>query len=190
MFRAVLGHYPRAVMILAPRHPERFAEVAQLMSSSGLPCWRRSQLSPDDVVCGGVLLLDTIGELTAVYAVADLALVGGSLAPRGGHNILEPANFGVPILVGPHTENFRDIIAIFRACQAVRVAYAFTEGSHKADLTPSVLELLGNEQEREALGRRAYETLCAQTGATARSAGELERLLAASPDSAEASPTR
>src|SRR2546423_7585756 len=109
-FQALLREYPNAFMILAPRHPERFDAVAALLPSlaeSGVPrlnFWRRSQLPIDAMLRSGVLLLDSIGELASLYALATIAFVGGSLVPRGGHNILEPAPFGVPIVVGPHTE--------------------------------------------------------------------------------------
>ena len=107
-------------MILAPRRPERFNEVAQLLEQLGIRFWRRSLWS-GDAIAGGVLLVDTIGELASLYALADVAFVGGSLVPRGGHNIIEPAQYGVPILVGNHTENFRDIVGLFQSQDAVRV---------------------------------------------------------------------
>ena len=122
--------------------------------------------------CGGVLLLDSIGELASIYEFADLAFIGGSLVPKGGHNVLEPAYFGVPILVGPHTENFRDIIDIFRRADALRVVTPET-------LTPVMLDLLANVEERERLGRNAREVMQSQQGATRRTA---EALLALLPD--------
>jgi len=100
-FEILRGSHPRAVLILAPRHPQRFQEVADLVASLGIVCWRRSLWSGEDRG-GCVLLLDSIGELAAVYALGHLAFVGGSLSEHGGHNILEPAQYGVPILVGPH----------------------------------------------------------------------------------------
>ena len=92
-FQNVLASHPRAVMILAPRHPERFGEVAELLEQMGIRYWRRSLWSGDSIA-GGVLLIDTIGELAALYALGDVAFVGGSLVPRGGHNIIEPAQYG------------------------------------------------------------------------------------------------
>ncbi len=177
-FQVIQTEYPNAVMVLAPRHPERFAEVAALTATLA-KCWRRSQLAPDAVLRGGVLLLDTIGELASVYSVATIALVGGSLVPRGGHNILEPAFSGVPILVGPHTENFRDIVQEFCARDAVRVVRAFREDQTKGDLIKTMLSLTEDSAAREALGRRAAETLHAQQGATERTLRALASLLAA-----------
>ncbi|MGH9532448.1 MAG: 3-deoxy-D-manno-octulosonic acid transferase [Terriglobales bacterium] len=169
-FEAVHSRYPAAVLIVAPRHPERFDAVAELMEGSGQRWWRRSQLKPEDAVHGGVLVLDTLGELAGVYALGALAFVGGSLVPRGGHNILEPAQHGVPILVGPHTENFRDIVGIFARAQALRVVTP-------DNVADSMLELLSDEAGRTALGRRGAEVFRAQAGATARTLATLESLL-------------
>ncbi len=168
-FENVLASHPRAVMILAPRHPERFSQVAQLLEDLGLRFWRRS-LWAGDPITGGVLLIDSIGELAALYSLADVAFVGGSLVPRGGHNIIEPAQHGVPILVGTHTENFRDIVGLFQAHDAVRVITP-------AELPLAFMELISNETERIALGCRAAETLRSQRGATQRTLEALEKLL-------------
>ena len=118
-FEIVLASHAKAVMILAPRHPERFADVAQILEGLGIRFWRRS-LWNGEPISGGVLLVDTIGELAALYGLADIAFVGGSLVPRGGHNIIEPAQHGVAIVVGNHTENFRDIVGLFQSRDAVR----------------------------------------------------------------------
>ncbi len=168
-FQNILASHPRTVMILAPRRPERFGEVAELLDALRIRFWRRSLWSGDPVV-GGVLLIDTIGELAALYALADIAFVGGSLVPRGGHNIIEPALHGVPIVVGNHTENFRDIVTLFQSRDAVRVV-------GPAELPLVLMELISNPSERQALGRRAAETLHAQTGATQRTVQALEKLL-------------
>jgi 3-deoxy-D-manno-octulosonic-acid transferase len=120
---------------------------------------------------GGVLLLDTIGELGALYALADVAFVGGSLVPRGGHNIIEPAQHGVATVVGNHTENFREIVSLFQSRNAVRVV-------GPAELPLVLMELLANDAERRALGRRAAETMRSQVGATARTAVALMELMA------------
>jgi 3-deoxy-D-manno-octulosonic-acid transferase len=168
-FENVLASHPRAVMILAPRHPERFGLVAKLLENLGIRFWRRSLWSGDPIA-GGVLLEDTIGELASLYALGDVAFVGGSLVPRGGHNIIEPAQHGVPIIVGNHVENFRDIVGLFQSRNAVRVVGA-------AELPLVLMELLSDETERAALGRRAAETLQLQTGSTQRTLAALERLM-------------
>ena len=168
-FKNVLAIHPKAVMILAPRHPERFAAVAQVLEHLGIPFCQRSGWCGEPLA-GAVLLLDTIGELSALYALADVAFVGGSLVPRGGHNILEPALHGVPIFVGNHTENFRDIVALFQSRDAVRVV-------GPDEFLPVLMQLLSHPEERAALGRRAAETLRSQTGATQRTMDAIVKLL-------------
>jgi 3-deoxy-D-manno-octulosonic-acid transferase len=169
-FENLLVAHPRAVMVLAPRHPERFAEVAALLEQMSIRFYRRSAWHGEGLA-GGVLLLDTIGELAAMYSLADVAFVGGSLVPRGGHNIIEPAQYGVPIVVGNHTENFRDIVGLFQRQDAVRVV-------GPAELPLVLLDLLADAEKRRGLGDRAVETMRSQAGATARTADWLEQLLA------------
>jgi 3-deoxy-D-manno-octulosonic-acid transferase len=168
-FEIARATHPQAVLILAPRRPERFQSVADLVKSLGLPCWRRSLWSGEDLG-GSVLLLDSIGELAAVYALGTVAFVGGSLVEHGGHNILEPAQYGVPVLVGPHYENFREMVNLFRWKDAVRVV-------GPAELPLTIIDLLANEAERSELGRRALETVRSQTGATQRTLDALVGLL-------------
>jgi 3-deoxy-D-manno-octulosonic-acid transferase len=168
-FQNVLGSYPRAVMILAPRHPERFGEVSSLLDELGLKFWRRS-LWGGDRISGGVLLIDSIGELAALYALADIAFVGGSLVPRGGHNIIEPALHGVAIVVGNHMENFREIVNLFHSRDAVRVV-------GPAELPLAFMELISHPEQRRALGQRATETLRSQMGATERTVEALRTIL-------------
>jgi len=198
--QGVLKEFPGALMILAPRRPERFDKVAALAAGvgagmpersrelAGMPrmnFWRRSDLPAGEQLYGGVLLLDSIGELASVYSLATLVFVGGSLVPRGGHNILEPAHFGKPILVGPHTENFRDVTSIFLAAGALRVVRGFRDGRQKGDLGEAMRELLRNPAEREVLGRRAAEVMHAHAGATARTVAALSQLMLPQPLFAE-----
>jgi 3-deoxy-D-manno-octulosonic-acid transferase len=119
---------------------------------------------------GGVFLVDSIGELAALYALADVAFVGGSLVPRGGHNIIEPAQHGVAVVTGNHTENFRDIVGLFQSRDAVRIV-----GLSELPLT--LMHLLEDDSERRALGRRAKETILSQMGATSRTLDALQSLL-------------
>lgn len=169
-FRRLFEQYPQAMMVLAPRHPERFEAVASLLATSGLRWQRRSAWDGQGSLRGCVFLLDSIGELAGLYQFADLAFVGGSLVPRGGHNVLEAARFGVPILVGPHTENFRDIIRIFQRADALRVVTL-------ESLVPTVLGLLNATDERVRLGQRAREVMRSQEGATERTVAALLQLL-------------
>lgn len=173
-FESVRTKYPAAVMILAPRRPERFDEIAELLSQSGMLFHRRSHWDGEPLA-GRVLLVDSIGELAALYALADVAFVGGSLVPRGGHNIIEPAMHGVAIITGQHTENFRDIVAVFQSRNAVRIA-------SMPELPRLLMQLFEDDNERRALGLRAKETMQSQTGATARTLAALKTLL----DSTEA----
>jgi len=168
-FRQVSAKYSDAVMVLAPRHPERFSQVARLLETSGMKFWERSQWK-DEPLAGGIFLLDSIGELAAMYELADVAFVGGSLVPRGGHNILEPARAGIATLVGPYTENFRDIVNLFLRGTAVRVVT-------KDALTGTFLELLNNERARVELGQRAAEIFAANSGAKEQTVAALDELL-------------
>src|SRR6266851_753454 len=174
VFRNILVNHPKAVMILAPRHPERFSEVAELVEKLGFRMWRRSlwggELGSGEPLAGGVFLADSIGELAALYSLATVAFVGGSLVPRGGHNILEPALYGVPIVTGNHYENFRDIVNFFASLDAVRIVGL-------AELPLVFMELIVNDAERTALGRNALAALESQRGATARTVGALMRLM-------------
>jgi 3-deoxy-D-manno-octulosonic-acid transferase len=172
-FRQVLQQLPSAVMVLAPRHPERFEKVAALISAAGLKLIRRStwKASVDPALpAGSVFLLDSVGELASVYSLADVAFVGGSLVPLGGHNILEPAQHGVAVLTGPHTFNFREIIRIFEQGGGLRVV-------NPENLGATIVELLRNPDERQRLGRRARELFLENTGATQKTLSALEPLL-------------
>jgi 3-deoxy-D-manno-octulosonic-acid transferase len=173
-FQPVLASYPRALMLLAPRHPERFEEVAALLAQTKLPFLRRSQWEGGGLA-GAVLLIDSIGELGALYALADLAFVGGSLVSRGGHNILEPAQHGVATLVGEHTENFRDIVSLFKSREAIRIVTP-------ANIAASFLQLLADDAERRALGGRALEALQSQRGTTQFTIDKIRELLHPSPE--------
>jgi 3-deoxy-D-manno-octulosonic-acid transferase len=169
-FENLLVQHPRMVMILAPRRPERFAAVAALLGQMSIRFFKRSEWDGESLT-GTVFLLDTIGELAALYALADVAFVGGSLVAHGGHNIIEPAQHGVATVVGNHMENFRDIVRVFQSRDAVRVV-------GPAELPLVLLELLANDAERIALGKRATEAMGSQIGATERTARELEELMA------------
>ena len=164
---------------MAPRHPERFGQVAQTAASYGLGLERRSQWTGAGLT-GGIFLLDSIGELAGIYSLADVAIVGGGFAMRGGHNILEPAFFAKPIVIGPHTENFRDIVEQFRAAGAIEIIEA-----RKA--ISIVLELLNDKECAALMGTRARQTLTENAGATARTLSRLSALLA-SQDRALAKP--
>src|SRR5271166_4078556 len=168
-FRNILVNHPKAVMVLAPRHPERFAAVAELVENLGFRMWRRSLWSGEPLA-GCVLLVDSIGELAALYCLATVAFVGGSLVPRGGHNILEPALYGVPIVTGNHYENFRDAVNFFASRNAVRIVGL-------AELPLVFIELIENADERATLGQNALAALESQRGATGRTVTALAHLM-------------
>jgi len=171
-FRNILANHPKAVMILAPRHPERFPEVTELVEKLGFRMWRRSLWS-GETLAGGVFLVDSIGELAALYSLATVAFVGGSLVPRGGHNILEPALYGVPIVTGNHYENFRDVVNFFASRNAVRIVGV-------AELPLVFMDLIENRDERTTLGRNALAALESQRGATDRTVSALLQLMGVS----------
>ena len=169
-FKQLQRHFPSAVMILAPRHPERFDKVANLIASFDIAFVRRSSWAAACPITGGVFLLDSVGELASIYTLADIAFVGGSLVPTGGHNILEPAQYGAAIVVGPHTFNFREIVSIFQNGGALRLVTAEA-------LADVLLELLSNPEQRQRLGQRAKTLFAQHAGATQRTLHALSPLL-------------
>jgi len=174
-FKMVQQQFPAAVMIMAPRHPERFEKVAGLISAAGTALQRRTQWQPGQPICSGVFLLDSVGELAAVYELADIAFVGGSLVPTGGHNILEPAQYGAAILVGPHTFNFREIVSIFEQGSAEQGGAVKTVTTET--LPAQLLFLLEHPDERQRMGRLAKELFAKHAGATRRMLDALAPLL-------------
>lgn len=170
-FKSVQEKFPKAIMVLAPRHPERFEKVAAMIAAAGFALQRRSVWLPSQPISNGIFLLDSVGELAAIYELADIAFVGGSLVPTGGHNILEPAQYGAAILVGPHTFNFREIVSIFEQGGAIKVVTVETLGAQ-------FLALLGQPQERKRLGGLAKGLFAKHAGATRRTLEALAPLLA------------
>jgi 3-deoxy-D-manno-octulosonic-acid transferase len=169
-FRRVKGAHPTAALVLAPRHPERFAEVVTLAEQEGFRTVRRSELPIDGEPRADVVVLDTIGELATVYQVATLVFVGGSLVPTGGHNILEPAVFGKPVVFGPHMHNFAEIAAAFVANDAgVQVA---SDGA----LENEVMALISDPVRRARLGAAARALVEANRGAKLKTLQVLDGL--------------
>jgi len=177
----VRAEYPRALLILAPRHPARFDEVAQILANFACSHARRTHLASQvpeisrQLAAPEVLLLDTIGELAGILELADVVFMGGSLVPTGGHNILEAAYWAKPVIFGSHMENFRDIARLFleaKACIQVRDA---------KELTESVLKLLRDCDAAQRLGARGKQVLETQAGATARVLEQIQRLLNSPP---------
>jgi 3-deoxy-D-manno-octulosonic-acid transferase len=160
------GH--RGVLIIAPRHPYRFAVVLRLVGKSAVRASHWLQ-NPRPLGLGEVMVLDTVGHLAAVYQVATVAFLGGSLVPRGGHNPLEAARFGVPVVMGPSYENFREIVDAMRARDAIYIV-------EHGNLTLALHTAMARGR---AVGRRGQEFFETQTGATARTVLALTDLVLA-----------
>lgn len=164
--------FPSLRLILIPRHRERFDEVAQLVRNAGIDLTRRSQLpSSIQPKSDTVILVDSIGELSACWGLADIAFVGGSFGKRGGQNMIEPAAFGAAVLFGPNTWNFRDVVRSFKD------ANACLQLNSPEELTPTLLRLVTNRAERQLLGVTAQAAVKSQVGATAKTASLLLEIL-------------
>jgi 3-deoxy-D-manno-octulosonic-acid transferase len=167
---AICARVPEAVMVLAPRHPERFGRVAALAREVRVTLIERSCWSGTAMPAGSVFLLDSIGELGSVYGLATVAFVGGSLVPAGGHNPLEPARFGVPVLMGPHYENFRDAVEALRGADALHVVGRPRVGE-------SIAALLADGNAAKAMGERGQMVFEQQGGATQRAVNAVLKFL-------------
>jgi len=174
-FAAMRGAHGDPLLILAPRHTSRVGEVEQLLRERGLRACRLSQASAAAVAGVDVLLVDTVGELAGLYALAWVAFVGGSLVPIGGHNLLEPAAFAVPVLFGPHTHHVVDAARELERCGGGRrVADA-------KELADETLRLIGEPDARRRTGEEARGVLARNRGALGRSVALLQGVLAAGP---------
>jgi len=169
-FREVAESHPGLLLVLAPRKPERFDRAAEALARAGIAFTRRSEMTGGNAA----LLLDSIGELGSLFGLADVVFMGGTLAQRGGHNVLEPAFFGKPVIVGPHMENFAEIASKFAE------AGALVPIDGAAELAGAVRGLLDDGPRRERIGAAARTAAESERGATARAAGEIARLYAAS----------
>jgi 3-deoxy-D-manno-octulosonic-acid transferase len=155
--------------VIAPRKPDRFDEVADLLVRGGVRLARRSRIERTETA--DVLLMDTIGELSRLYRHARVAFVGGSLVPAGGHNPIEPAAVGVPVAFGPHMSNFRDIAAVLRSGDAA------VSVSGVDQLLSYVIEMVTDEVEYQRRARRAPKTVRAHQGAADRTARHVAEVL-------------
>lgn len=168
---------PGAFAVIAPRHPERFDAAVSALAAHGVRVVRRSQwmtasgstLAP--LKSGTVFLLDSIGELASVYSLATVAVVGGGMFVPGGHNPLEPAQFGVPVVMGPHYENFRGIVDALRSENAITIV-------EPTALAQTLRDLLADEPAAHAMGARARAVFEREAGATARAVEAVLAVLA------------
>jgi 3-deoxy-D-manno-octulosonic-acid transferase len=161
----------RPFLLLAPRHPERAPDVVQIVAARSLSVVRRTLLPEAPTGCA-VVVLDTVGELAALYQLADIAFIGGSLVATGGHNPIEPARFGVPVLTGPHVRNFHAVYQHFISAGAARVVHSATE------LAAALEGWLTGKEAAGAAGEAGLRLLTRHAGATARTVDALEAFLA------------
>ncbi|MCG6551586.1 MAG: 3-deoxy-D-manno-octulosonic acid transferase [Candidatus Magnetominusculus sp. LBB02] len=171
VIKRLMAEFETLCVVLAPRHPARFDEAASILNSFDMPFIRRSEIAhmPKAADHGMVVLLDTIGELASVYGAADVCVMGGSFVPKGGHNLLEPAYWGKPIVCGPHMENF-PMTGEFLAAHA-----AVSAGSD--DLYDILSELLSNEAKRAEMGRQAQALYRKNSGAIDSAVRELKTIM-------------
>ena len=168
-FTEVKEQHPKTRLIWAPRHLNRIPKVKDMLEHAGLSYTNRSHLEFQNLVNADVIILDTIGELSVMYAAADMAFVGATLVPLGGHNLLEPAACGIPVMFGPHIENVRaSAAALLRTGGGVLV-------HDSAELAQAWLELLGNPQKRMKIGTAAAQAVRTSTKAVDRTLALLEK---------------
>ena len=169
--RAARAEFPNLSMVLAPRHPERFAEVEKLLVNSPFAFQRKSRLTADRYFTQDVLLLDTVGELADFFAAGDIAFVGGSLVDVGGHNVLEPARFRKPILFGPFMANFKSV------AEELKKQGAAIEVHGASDLARALVGLLVDAEKRRRMGEAAWQVAGAEQNAFAGNLRLAERYL-------------
>lgn len=164
-FEKLAVAFPKLLLILAPRQPARFDLVANKLERISFPFVRRSEMKAGATLplqLPGVLLLDTVGELSSAYANADVVFVGGSIAPRGGHNIIEPAAAGVAVVVGPHMQNFHAIVCDFLKARAL------VQIESDSDLLPTLRSLLTDRERARDLGESALRVVEMRRGVAQR----------------------
>ncbi len=172
----------RVRLLIAPRHPERFSDVAELLRESGLAWVQRSDSSRQEDQNCQVILLDTIGELRSVYPLADIVFVGGSIATKGGHNVIEPAAAGACVIVGPHTKNFAAITKSFIESDGlIQLPNGTTEETSKI-LASVFNELLLDEEKRKQIAERGVSVCRQNRGATDRTVEMLAGILSREPN--------
>ena len=177
------GEQPGLRLVLAPRHVERLAGetpagwIPPDDTERSFTMWSGWQAGAGEALGDSVLVVDTVGDLERIYSIADLAVVGGSFVPHGGHNVLEPASLSRAVLFGPHTANFEDEVSLLLAGRGGILA------RDPEELEKALAELLGNAEEREKMGQRAGETFSGLSGAVERHVEWIERALSLSKSS-------
>jgi 3-deoxy-D-manno-octulosonic-acid transferase len=181
-FKQILAKHPDTRLLIAPRHPERFNDVASLIELSGLTYSRRTKPAVVADTTNSVILLDSIGELQSVYSLATIVFVGGSIARTGGHNILEPAAVGACVVTGGYTHNFHAIVETFSKADALVQLSPMPEAEAREELTIVLDGLLIDDARRAGIGARAKKLVNQNRGATQRTVDWLEPVLLSSPD--------
>ncbi len=176
-YEALRSEHPDLRLVLVPRHQERFGEVARLIEQRGLPLLRRSSItqngpvnSPPQTDRKPVLLLDTLGELSACWGLAEIAFVGGSLTNRGGQNMIEPSAYGAGVLFGPNTKNFRQVVEMLLDQNAAQVV------ANAVEFQALVRHWLAHPEEAAACGQRAKALVLSQQGATTKTVALLNQV--------------
>ena len=175
-YRKVIAQHPQAVLVIAPRHIERAAKLEQVIRQYGFPCVRRSRLGQavgDQTSHNGprVIVLDTRGELPFVYREGCATFVGGTLVPVGGHNLLEPAQWGRPVVFGPHVDHCRDIAGLLlETGGGIQI-------QNQDDLASQLIRLITHPSEAEDMGRRALEMVQTHRGVIARNLQWIDQLV-------------
>lgn len=169
-FSQVLRDSPATLLVLVPRHPERFDEVARLCDAQHYSLIRRSEGGPVDASIQ-ILLGDTMGELLSFFGASDLAFIGGSLVPTGGHNLIEPAAWGIPVLTGPHLYNFTEVAEKLGRAGGMKICH------NAGQLASTVIELIENSNEYKAMASAAYTVAESNRGAQLKLMTCLEKLI-------------
>lgn len=169
-FKEITQKFPEAILILAPRHPERTPEIENLIKEKGYSHIRRTKMDSSKVK-EQIILVDVIGELSKIYSVADIVFVGGSLVPIGGHNLLEPAFLSKPIITGPYTFKQKEMVELLKKGEGL------AQVGNKEELKEKFIELLSSPEKRKELGENAYKTAMSNQGAARKNFEVIEKML-------------
>jgi 3-deoxy-D-manno-octulosonic-acid transferase len=173
-YKDLLKEFPDLKLLIAPRHPERANEIEKIAVKNNFSPMRVSQLNLETckpVNGQTIFVLDTVGQLMNYYAISDIVFVGGSLIKKGGHNILEPASLGKPVIFGPYMFNFRDISDLFIAAKACILIHG------KEELSGAIKDLLINPEKMQELGRNGRNVITQNQGAVSRTFEQIKVFL-------------
>jgi 3-deoxy-D-manno-octulosonic-acid transferase len=173
-YNVIQEKFPQLLLVLVPRHPERFSSVAKLCINQGYSLAKRSE--SEQVTNHNIWLLDTLGELMAAYALADIVTMGGSFSDIGGHNPLEPALFKKPIIVGNDMKNFTDILLQLQKNNGI-IQLPILENKNQQALAQAVIHLLNNTQAAQLLGSQAHKVVLNNQGASTRTLAQVKELV-------------